>query len=101
MFTAPVNTSIDTCAFYNMVSSVDGPETSLEYCEVIEAINDDSILAPNIKQDAIDWINSVFDAEQYFNNSLALIDSMVSEINAIIRRQQIGLQLKETLLLPV
>lgn len=58
---------------------------------MIEAINADSILAPNIKQDAIDWINSVFDAEQYFNNSIASRDTMATEVNSIIQRRQIGI----------
>lgn len=29
VYTAPINTSMDTCTFYNMVASGDGPETSL------------------------------------------------------------------------
>lgn len=90
VYTAPINTSLDTCAFYNMVTSGAGPETSLEYCEVIDAINADSILAPNIKQDAIDWLNSVFDAEQYFTNSIASRDAMATEVNNIIQRRKLS-----------
>ena len=89
VYTAPINTSMDTCSFYKMVTSDQGPETSLEYCEVIEAINTDSVLAPDIKQQAIQWLNSNFDSEEYFLDTIDSVDAIIGDITSSLQRQNI------------
>jgi len=73
IYTAPIKTSIDTCKFYDMVSSEKGPNSSLEFCEIVEAINNDTALDSHSKQEALSWLNEHFNAEEYFQNALPTI----------------------------
>ncbi len=73
IYPAPINTDLDTCTFYDKISSDNGPNTSLEYCEIISALNSDTTMSPEIKQSAINWVNSNFDAADYFEYSLPIL----------------------------
>ena len=90
IYTAPINTSVDTCSFYKLVSSDNGPETSLEFCEVVGAINLDPILTPELKQHALDWLNERFDAGTDFIDTVESIDNKVSEIAYIRSRRNLS-----------
>jgi hypothetical protein len=81
VYTAPINTSMDTCTFYQMMGSNNGPATSLEYCEVVGAINADTVLDPYGKQQAVSWLNTHFDAEKYFTNTLPTVNEKIQEVN--------------------
>ena len=73
-----------------MVSSDHGPETSLEFCEVVGAINSDSILSPESKQQALMWLNDNFDAETNFTDTVGSIDNKVREAAFIRSSRDIG-----------
>ena len=90
IYAAPINTKMDTCAFYNMVASEDGPATSLEYCEVVAAISADSTLTPQAKQDALTWLNGRFDASQNFVDTIGNIQAKVQTVNDILRVRRVG-----------
>lgn len=85
IYTAPINTNLDTCMFYEMISSDNGPRNSLEYCEARDAIGVDKSLSPELKQEALDWLNNNFDAESYF---LGSYDYMVSKLRETMTIKQ-------------
>jgi len=70
VLTAPINTSLDTCAFYDAIASNAGPESSLEYCEAVAAIKEDTRLDDKVKEESISWLNDNFDAEDYYDRAL-------------------------------
>lgn len=83
VYPAPINNAIDTCEFYDLITSDKGPDSSLKYCEVVAALNADSTLAPNIKQQAINWLNSHFDASAYFNQTIQGIEEEAMEADLL------------------
>ena len=85
VYTAPINSSLDTCEFYKLVTSDQGPQTALEYCETVAAINEDSIMSPEEKQSALTWLNNNFDAETYFKDILLAIINKISEADVLQR----------------
>jgi len=83
VLTAPINTAMDTCTFYDMISNDSGPVTSLEYCDAVTAINQDNVLSSDIKQNAIKWLNERFDAETYFQDTIQQINNDVIEASIL------------------
>lgn len=90
VYPAPINTGLDTCRFYDLIASKQGPKNSLEYCEVVAALNDDIVLTPDIKQNAIAWLNSRFDADQYFTTTISDIEVSAQEVEMLRRRDDLG-----------
>lgn len=84
VLSAPINTAVDTCRFYNIVTSEAGPETSLEYCEVVAALNADSVLSPDAKQSALTWLNNRFDAAQYLRTTAPSVNAKISEAQTLL-----------------
>lgn len=87
VYQPPINTNLDTCKFYNAVSSDKGPKTSLEYCEVVTAINQDSVMAPNIKQESLAWMNTRFNADAYFKSELPTINQNFKVISELYNKR--------------
>jgi hypothetical protein len=83
VYTAPINAGMDTCTFYDLVSSDDGPETSLEFCELVGAINSDSLLSSDAKQRALAWLNSRYDSHMYFTDTIVSINNKVQNVASI------------------
>lgn len=83
VFTAPINDSIDSCRFYDIISSEKGPETALEYCEVVSAINNDPLISPYNKDKYLSWLNSNFNSETYVDETLPIINRILIETNKI------------------
>lgn len=79
IYPAPINVSVDVCDFYDLVTSDKGPDSSLEYCEVVAAINADSTFTPEIKQSAITWLNSRFNADDYFKRTVGDINKQIRD----------------------
>lgn len=90
IYAAPINTPLDTCAFYNLISNDRGPETSLEYCEVVAAINQDTTMSPQIKQESIKWLDNHFNANEHFLDTLKTIYSDNQEIATLYQKRRIG-----------
>lgn len=87
IYAAPINTAIDTCDFYDLVTLTVNPRNSLEYCEVISAIEADKTLTDKVKQEAINWLNTHFDADKYFKSSY---QEVYSELNRLMILQNGG-----------
>lgn len=79
IYPAPINVSVDVCDFYDLVASDKGPDSSLEYCEVVAAINADNTFTPEIKLSAITWLNSRFNADDYFKRTFGDINKQIRE----------------------
>jgi hypothetical protein len=90
IYPAPINDSIDTCDFYDMISSDQGPQSSLEYCEVVAALNADAILAPDVKESALGWLNNHFKADQYFLQTISGKEALVKEVDMLRQRNSLG-----------
>jgi hypothetical protein len=75
IYQAPINTNLDTCAFYDLFAGENGPQNSVEYCEVTSAIESDSTMSRYIKKDLISWLDARFDADQYFKQQLPWIEN--------------------------
>lgn len=80
IYPAPINTALDTCAFYDLVTLTTSPNSSLEYCEVINAIEVDKSLSTTTKQEAINWLNIHFDADDYFERTYQDVYAEMSEV---------------------
>lgn len=83
VFAAPIATSLDTCRFYSLVASESGPETALEYCEVVSAIKADSVMSMTHKDNFLSWLTLHFDAEEYFNKTLPSINEDITDANEL------------------
>ena len=90
IFTAPINTNIDTCEFYNLIGSQSGPETSLEYCEVVAAVKADETLSHTDKEEFLSWLVFRFNAEDYFNESLPMINAEILDANELKAGNLVG-----------
>ena len=83
VFAAPIGTNVDTCRFYSIVSSGKGPETALEYCEVIASVNNDSSMSPQSKDEFLSWLNSHFKADEYFDKTLPTVNQEIMDANEL------------------
>jgi len=83
VFPAPIGINIDTCRFYNIVASEKGPETALEYCEVVASINNDKIMTSENKDKFLSWLNSHFNASDYFDTTFPIINKKIKKVNKL------------------
>lgn len=90
VYAAPINTSMDTCTFYNMVSNNNGPQTSLEYCEVVNAINQDSSFPEDVKKESLKFINHRFDSDGYFQNNLQELYNKIAIISDLYKKNNMA-----------
>lgn len=72
-YSNPINTNLNTCDFYDRISSDNEPSTSLEYCEAVTAIDLDRSLTTETKQSALNWLDEHFNAKEYFEYSLPIL----------------------------
>ncbi|CAH6419648.1 Protein kinase [uncultured virus] len=89
IFPAPINTYMDTCEFYSLFTVENGPQTALEFCEVVSALNEDNQMALNIKQDALTWLNNHFNSEEYFESVIPTFQKLIAEANDIESKNRI------------
>ena len=89
VFAAPINTELDTCAFYRVISSDSGPKTALEYCDTVAAIQKDTIMTPDIKQKAITWLNSRFDADSNYLKTIPQIRQSIQDAKYLKLNNQV------------
>jgi hypothetical protein len=87
---APINTKLNMCEFYDLVSDDNGPKSSLQYCEVVSAINDDLSLSEYDKQTSLAWLNDKFDASEYFVDNYEIAEEYI----------QVADDIKQSRLLP-
>jgi len=93
--TAPVGTSMDTCEFYAKVASKNRFRNSLEFCEVINAINNDETLSNNQKEESLDWVNKQFDSEKYFKETLPSVKLQFSGVSTITTKNNLNVNIRE------
>lgn len=60
------NSGMDSCTFYNSFSSPKVPANNLEYCEVVNSLNDDTKITADNKKSSINWLDRRFDAERQY-----------------------------------
>jgi len=81
IYLAPINTKMSTCKFYDLISTDKGPKDSLEYCEVMGAISQNNGLEEESKRQSIEWLNSKFNASEYFDRTYPIMENIAIGVN--------------------
>ena len=78
---------IDMCRFFEEVSGDKPPESSLEYCEVINALRKTENLNPAAQQQATEWLNQNYNAEENYLRSRQSEADKLNQFDAVIAQE--------------
>jgi hypothetical protein len=85
-----LNKPVDVCRFYDSIDGHTPPANALEYCETVNAIRAATTLSEPEKQNALDHINSLFDAEQNYLDTAPAFSTSVEEFFDWADNNQMG-----------
>lgn len=80
-----LDNKIDMCRFYSSVEGKSPPVNALEYCETVNAIRVSNVLTDEQKTSELAKLNSIFDAEQNYLDTVAEFQDVLTQMSDLIR----------------